>query len=83
MVLKMQPKSSSLAVVAREVAMDIASSLYQPDITQHVPGLGNMAADYLSRPKKMESLPVPQFLSDAQMVVPPTRGVEWWQVDSV
>ena len=40
---------STLALIAREVALDIAESAYSPDIGSHLPGDANTTADELSR----------------------------------
>ena len=79
MVAKMQPKSASLGVVARELALDIAASSYAPDFVQHVHGVSNTIADILSRktdPEKSFKLPV--LLRYAQEIEAPARPQNWW-----
>eukprot|EP00959_Pyramimonas_sp_CCMP1952_P397671 8332867-Pyramimonas_sp.AAC.1 len=51
MLLSFRPatRSGSLGLIAREVALDVASAVYGPDVVEHVPGLANVAADTLSR----------------------------------
>lgn len=60
-VIKLQPKSQHLARTVREIAMDVAESLHEPDICHHVPGVTNDSADFLSRPVRIKSEPVPAF----------------------
>ena len=79
MLSKMQPKSASLSVVAREVALDIASSAYAPDFTEHVPGISNIIADELSRKHQPGvSFKLPKFLFHAKEHVPSPRLEAWW-----
>ena len=48
----MQPRSNPLSIIAHEVALDIAESLHHPDVLEHVLGVSNSAADYLSIPER-------------------------------
>ena len=41
MVAKMQPHSQQLGIIAREIALDVASATYAPDVAVHLPGLAN------------------------------------------
>ena len=41
--------NSSLVLIAREVALDVAESAYAPDVGGHLPGDANTTADALSR----------------------------------
>ena len=80
MVAKMQPKSRSLSIVARELALDLADATYALDFAQHVAGVTNGIADSLSRrfqPGKAFALP--HFLHLAKEVPPPVRNREWWR----
>ena len=80
MIAKMQPKSKSLSVVARELALDLADATYALDFAQHVAGVTNGIADILSRrlqPGKTFALP--HFLHLAKEVLPPARNCEWWR----
>ena len=80
MVAKMQPKSKSLGVVARELALDLADSTYSLDFAQHVAGVTNGIADTLSRKfQPGKSFAVPQFLVHAKEVPPPVRIASWWR----
>ena len=78
MVAKMQPKSKSLNVVARELALDLASSTYDVDFAQHVAGITNGIADTLSRKHQAGKVFVlPPFLNESREVRAPSRGKSW------
>ena len=51
LVLAMNLKTAGrgTSIVAREMALDIASSEYRPHIAEHIPGVDNVIADALSR----------------------------------
>jgi hypothetical protein len=60
LVLSMRPHGWRLAIVARELAIDVASGAYTPGVAVHTPGIANVVADLLSRqlmPGKPFSLP--------------------------
>ena len=62
------------------MALDIASSTYSPDIVQHIPGVGNIAADRFSRrfePGKSHSLPV--YLTPSLECIVDERVESWWR----
>ena len=74
MLSKMQPKSKSLAIVAREIALDIANAAYAPDFNEHVPGISNLMADELSRKHQPGvTFKVPEALCHAKEHVLPPR----------
>ena len=80
MVARMQPHSLQLAIIAREVALDVASAMYTPDIVEHVPGVANVAADALSRlndPTKAVALP--SYLSTVPRHACTARQLGWWR----
>ena len=80
MVARMQPKSRSLGIIARELALDLASASYAPDFTQHVAGIANGVADTLSRKAQPgKSFQTPLYLKSALEVHPPTRVKSWWR----
>ena len=79
LLVKLQPKSASLTLVARELASDICQGLYEPDVQEHIAGISNDAADYLSRPNRLSSEPLPEFLALAPAATVPPRPVEWWK----
>ena len=79
-VAKMQPISKSLGVIARELALDLASSSYTVDFVQHLACVTNVTADELSRkwpPGK--TFKVPFMLGRAVEVEPPVRNPAWWR----
>jgi hypothetical protein len=47
--LKLKTKGTGTTIVAREVALDIADSVYAPHIAEHIPGVENVVSDMLSR----------------------------------
>ena len=69
-----------LGLIAREMALDIAASAYSPDVVEHLPGIGNVAADALSRryqPGKPSSLP--SYLTPDRECHVQDRGRSWWR----
>ena len=80
LVARMQPHSVQLGVIAREMALDIASASYAPDVAEHLPGVTNVAADVLSR--RLDTTKVfklPPYLPPGLELFPPARGPGWWQ----
>lgn len=72
--------SRSLAIIAREFALDLGSAIYQPDVVQHLPGISNILADQLSRrfePGKKFTLH--PSLMNARAIVPPQRTKSWYR----
>ena len=49
LVLKLKTAGTGPAVIAREMALDMASALYTPSVVAHLPGVANITADLLSR----------------------------------
>ena len=49
LVLNLKTKGKGAGVVAREIALDIATSVYSPHVAEHIPGVENAVADVLSR----------------------------------
>ena len=80
LITKMQPHSARLALVAREMALDICSAIYSPDIVGHVPGVSNVTADALSRLKApTEPKPLPAHLRDVARHYCQPRPQSWWR----
>ena len=80
MLAKMQPKSFSLQVVARELALDLSQISYSPDFVEHIPGVTNGIADALSRMAERGSdFQLPAFLSNARYDIAPERDKMWWR----
>ena len=51
LVIKMKPPAHSapLGLIARELALDNADAIYEPDVVSHTPGVANVTPDILSR----------------------------------
>jgi hypothetical protein len=47
--LDLKTKGAGTSIVAREIALDVATSEYQPQIVEHIAGVDNVIADALSR----------------------------------
>ena len=77
--VKMKATGHGPAVVARELALDIAEALYDPSVVEHIPGVSNVAADWLSRAEKRSSSPMPPSLRNASFISVPRRSSEWWR----
>ena len=77
--VRMQPHSSALGLIARELALDIATTAYAPDEAVHIPGLANKAADILSRLYGPSPPPLPDYLPEhlCHRCSPRPRG--WWR----
>ena len=83
LVQHLKGKGFALSSIAREMALDIASSEYEPDVVEHLPGVMNVVPDKLSRkyePGKHFTLP--EVLSQAKEVHPPERSLSWWRAYS-
>ena len=77
-------KSVPMNAVAREFALDMSQSAYEPSVIQHLPGVTNKVADVLSRrcdPRYSDSWRVPQYLTNhgAVRVSLPPRLSTWWK----
>ena len=80
MVTKIQPKSPSLGVIARELALDISRAIYEASVASHIAGVANVTSDMLSctfQPGHQFELPA--ACSTAQEMFPPTRDRNWWR----
>ena len=77
--IKMQPHSSSLGIIARELALDVAASAYTPDEAVHIPGIANKAADVLSRLYAPGPPPIPAYLIEHERHQCPIRNPGWWR----
>eukprot|EP00435_Cladocopium_sp_Y103_P040858 s554_g11.t1 len=79
MLLKLTSQSGSMAVIAREIALDIAAKNYQLNELHHVPGVTNVVADALSRLWAPHPEPFP-FLGEAVKDEPPHLDDSFWKV---
>ena len=79
LVAKMQPHSAQLGIIARELALDISSAAYAPDVVEHLPGIANTAADALSRKSDPhKSYRLPHYLEGVPEVSV-ERPPMWWK----
>ena len=80
LICKMQPHSPSLGIIARELALDIADSIYEPQLVSHVPGIANVASDALSRKYQPGvQFRLPHILEKCLEVHPAPRTPAWWR----
>ena len=80
LIRKLRVKGKGEAIIAQELALDVASSAFEPDVCEHTPGVQNGLADELSRiyePGKPR--PIPQELMAAVRSFPPVRETTWWR----
>ena len=79
LVAKMQPHSAQLGIIARELALDLASAAYAPDVVEHLPGVANVAADTLSRQfEPHKKYVVPHYLKGVPEASV-ARTPVWWK----
>ena len=73
---KLKARGPATNQIAREVAMDIGASLYEPRILEHTPGLANTVPDSLSRlfEPKASKAHLPDACVRASHRQVPTRG---------
>ena len=75
LVLCCRTKGQATNIIAREIALDIAETIYRPDLGTHIPGTMNVAPDQLSRiAQPGHSTNVPTILATARRDVPPFKG---------
>ena len=81
--LNLSSQGANANMLAREMALDIAESLYNPAVLAHIPGVCNVIADVLSRwhePGKSRLLPAP--LRGASLQTPPPRVAAYYRAAS-
>ena len=89
MLVKMKADGYGVGIISRELALDIAESLYEPNLGSHIPGTTNIIADTLSRmpqsssssgSSSASSLPsVPAQLCHAKQRFFDERAYTWWR----
>ena len=82
MICKMQPHSEQLGIIARELALDLGQSAVPPDECEHVPGICNTAADYLSRlhgPETGSAKVMPPYLKKVPRHQCAPWLYSWWR----
>ena len=80
LLLRFKTVGDGPAVIARELALDVAAALYAPNVVKHLPGVANVVADVLSRwyePGKPQQ--VPSLLRHAERCRCPARPEAWWR----
>ena len=78
MLIKMKADGIGTALISRELALDIAEAVYQPNVGSHIPGVTNVLADHLSR-RLDDSAPLPAPLRHARRRWFPHRAHHWWR----
>ena len=83
LVTKMRPKSSQLAIIARELALCFANFSFMPSV-YHTPGISHVVADGLSRvgdPNKQyaDQILAHPALKDAEETIVPARDRFWYR----
>ena len=74
MVMHCRAASTKMNIIAREIALDVAESVYRPDVVVHLPGHCNVAADKLSRFYEPGSPAlIPSWLAHVRWDTPPVR----------
>ena len=80
LVLKLKTSGAAAGIIARDIALDIASGVYEPHVTEHVPGIANVTCDVLSRkfdPRK--SYELPHLLEGVDEQVLPLRDSNYFK----
>ena len=80
MCMKLKTDGYGTCIIAREMALDIASTEYTPSIAEHIPGVDNIIADALSRRLQPgANVQLPTCLASIEEMVLPTRGKEYYR----
>ena len=80
LVHNLKGKGGALAIIAREMALDVAGSEHEPDMIQHTPGVMNTTADVLSRKfQPGQVYTTPAALGNATECTPVPRDRAWWR----
>ena len=80
MTATLKGKKGPVALLARELALDIADGVYTPNVVAHVPGVANDSADALSRKyQPSKHFVLPRLLANAKEVTAPRRDNHWWR----
>ena len=80
LMMKLKTTGEGTSLIAREAALDIADAIYQPTVLEHIPGVTNTIADWLSREDVSSSAsPLPSALRQARRRLYPDRNAAWWR----
>ena len=77
MVIRMKASGEGTGLISVELALDIADSLHEPQVGEHIPGVANVLADYLSRLDAYADAPVPHPLRQVRWRDVPVRDRSW------
>jgi hypothetical protein len=79
-VLKLKTSGKGSAIIAREMALDVAWSNFTPHIAEHVPGIANVVCDALSRKHQPgASYAFPSELHGVREAVLPVRDRSYFK----
>ena len=79
MLRKLRVKGVGLTRISQDMALDIATATYEPDVLEHTPGIQNGVADMLSRVyDPSDKFKMPRYLENAVRVIPPERNQTYW-----
>ena len=79
MLVKMKSTGDGMNLIARELALDVAESVYEPSVAEHLPGVTNDMAERHSRLDQHGDSPTPSPLRQASWRTPPRRTWSWWR----
>ena len=80
MLLKCRSAGEGTNLIACELALDLAKSMYRPDICQHIPGVANKLPDALSRVHQPTGGgDWPPALKHVPRARPPARDQQWYR----
>jgi len=79
-VLKLKTSGRGSAIIAREMALDVAWSNYAPHVAEHVPGVANVICDMLSRlHQPTKAFVLPDELANVREMVLPERSRDYYK----
>ena len=79
LIVKMKTSGVGTSILAREMALNIADALYEPNVCEHIPGIANVIADHLSRMTEQADAPLPAQLRHARRRYFEPRDRDWWR----
>ena len=79
-VLEAKGRGPSVALIAREIALDLASATFVPSVVEHIPGASNVISDALSRLQEPgHSQELPPYLDAAEFHQAEERTRHWYK----
>jgi len=72
-------KGLTVGRLSREIALDIAESVYRPSLAEHIAGGANTTADARSRLLAPDKKQIPDFLSTVQKAKLPPRNNSFYR----